>query len=348
MKIIAMRNYLGVLILFILGSCAEKEEIRKYTTVEVETIYTDSLSFRAIQIMDGGNLAFAANKGAFGLVDLRTNKVRMNIQKYDSILPEFRAIAQNDADFFMLSVGNPALLYKTGDSGGMELVYKEEDDEVFYDAMTFWNNQEGIAVGDSMNGCLSIIISRDGGTTWNKLPCSSLPKSEAGEGAFAASNTNIKVLGNKTWIATTSGNVYYSQDKGLTWTVTKSPVESSEPTQGIFSIDFYDENIGFVFGGDYTRPEINSANKAITTDGGRTWKMVANEKLPNFRSCVQFMPNSKGKSIIALGFNGIAYSHDSGENWKQLSDESFYTLRFLNDTIAYAAGKNRIAKLIFH
>ncbi|NNG09985.1 MAG: oxidoreductase, partial [Arenibacter sp.] len=42
-----------------------------------------------------------------------------------------------------------------------------------------------------------------------------------------------------------------------------------------------------------------------------------------------------------------AYSHDSGASWKQLSDESFYTMRFVNDSIAYAAGKNRVAKLVF-
>ena len=342
-----MRNYLVVLILFILGSCSELEKKSTFKAIKIETIYTDSLSFRAIEIMDSGNMAFAANRGAFGLVDLKSNKVRVNTQKYDSILPEFRAVAQNSTDFFMLSIGNPALLYKTGDKGNMELVYKEEDEKVFYDAMTFWNDQEGIAVGDSMDGCLSIIITRDGGNTWKKIPCSSLPKSETGEGAFAASNTNIKVLGNMAWIATTHGNVYYTNDKGFNWEVAKTPITSEKTTQGIFSIDFYDENLGVVFGGDYTDPEINIGNKAITTDGGKTWKLIANGQLPNYRSCVQFVPNSNGKSLIALGFEGIAYSYDTGETWKQLSDESFYTLRFMNDTIAYAAGKDRIAKLIF-
>ena len=293
-------------------------------------------------------MAFAANNGAFGLVDLRSNKVRVNTQKYDSILPEFRAVAQNSTDFFMLSVGNPALLFKTGDKGNMELVYHEEDEKVFYDAMTFWNDQEGIAVGDSMNGCLSIIITRDGGNSWKKLPCSSLPKAESGEGAFAASNTNIKVLGNMAWIATTNGNVYYSNDKGFTWEVKKTPIESAETTQGIYSIDFYDENIGVVMGGDYTKPEINKANKAMTSDGGKTWRLIANNALPDYRSCVQFVPNSKGKALVAVGFNGVAYSNDTGETWKQLSDESFYTLRFMNDTTAYVAGKDRIAKLIFN
>ncbi|MCM4163255.1 MULTISPECIES: VPS10 domain-containing protein [unclassified Arenibacter] len=342
-----MRNYLAILMLSILGACSEMEEGRTFNTVKIENIYTDSLSFRAIQIMDGGNIAFAANKGAFGLLDLGFSKVRVNTQKYDSILPEFRAVAQNSTDFFMLSIGNPALLYKTGGKGNMELVYREGGEGVFYDAMTFWNEQEGIAVGDSLDGCLSIIITRDGGNTWKKIPCSSLPKSETGEGAFVASNTNIKTLGTKAWIATTHGNVYITYDKGFTWEVIKTPITSEKPTQGIFSIDFYDENTGIVFGGDYTDPKNNKGNKAVTMDGGRTWKLIANGKLPNYRSCVQFVPNSMGKSLIAIGFEGVAYSFDSGETWKQLSNESFYTLRFMNDSIAYAAGKDRIAKLIF-
>ena len=32
---------------------------------------------------------------------------------------------------------------------------------------------------------------------------------------------------------------------------------------------------------------------------------------------------------------------------KHLSDEGFYTIRFLNDSIAYAAGKGRISILTF-
>src|SRR5690606_32645238 len=95
--------------------------------------------------------------------------------EYDSLELEFRAVASTSSDFFMLSIENPALLYKTGDSGAMEVVYKEEDENVFYDAMQFWNDQEGIAVGDPTQGCLSVIITRDGGKTWNKLNCGVLP-----------------------------------------------------------------------------------------------------------------------------------------------------------------------------
>src|SRR5690606_16006213 len=182
---------------------------------------------------------------------------------------------------------------------------------------------------------------------WKKVPCSSLPKSSSGEGAFAASNTNVKVMGDEAWIATTKGNIYYSGDKGNTWEIRTTPIANTKSTQGIYSLDFYDENIGFVIGGDYTDPDNNQENKALTTDGGKTWKLVADGHLPDYRSCVQYVPDSDGKSLVALGFNGIAYSNDYGENWKQLSDESFYTLRFLNDSVAYAAGVNRIAQLNF-
>ncbi|MFP3670566.1 hypothetical protein SB717_36380, partial [Priestia sp. SIMBA_032] len=88
----------------------------------------------------------------------RSLQVRSNIQTYDSITPTFRAVGGTTQDFFMLSIESPALLYKTGDKGQMELVYTEEGEGVFYDSLAFWNDSEGIAVGDTVDGCISIII----------------------------------------------------------------------------------------------------------------------------------------------------------------------------------------------
>ena len=316
------------------------------SAVEVEAIYLDSVSIRAIELMPG-SLAFAANKGIFGSIDLNTHAVRTNVQQFDSIFPEFRAVTHTKSDFFMLSVANPALLYKTGDDGGMELVYTERDSLVFYDAMKFWNNQEGIAIGDSMDGCLSVIITRDGGQHWNKLDCENLPAADEGEGAFAASNTNIAIVGDHCWVATTSGRIYYSADKGISWEIYSTPIRNERPTEGIYSIDFYNESLGIAIGGDYTSPENNLRNKALTRDGGRTWELLADGANPGYKSCVQFVPGTEGQGIVAVGFTGISYSIDQGVNWMPLSEESFYTLRFLNDSVAYAAGRNRIAKLTF-
>ncbi|QLG43946.1 WD40/YVTN/BNR-like repeat-containing protein [Costertonia aggregata] len=340
-----MRYFTVIMILSLMVSCSPAIEKKPFASVDIDVLYQDSLSIRAIEIM-GNSLAFAANKGTFGTIDLKTGKVRANIEKYHTSIPEFRAIAHTPTDFFMLSVANPALLYKTGESGTMKLVYMEESDAVFYDAMTFWNDREGIAVGDSMNGCMSIIITRDGGSTWAKLPCSRLPEGIQGEGAFAASNTNIKTIGNNTWIGTTQRTLY-SKDKGKTWKAFDTPIQTEEPTQGIYSIDFYNDKIGVVIGGDYTKPENTIANKAITKDGGKTWRLLANGKAPGYKSCIRFVPNSNAKGIVAVGFTGIVYSSNMGYTWQELSNEPFYTIRFQNDSVAYAAGKNRIAKLTF-
>jgi photosystem II stability/assembly factor-like uncharacterized protein len=341
-----MRYIIFTVFFVLLFSCNSTIRRPGFSEVEIEVIYEDSLSIRAIELMNG-SLGFAANKAVFGSIDLQTSAVRTNIQKYDSILPEFRAIAHTSSDFFMLSVATPALLYKTGNQGRMELVYTEEGENVFYDAMAFWNDKEGLAIGDSRGGCLSIIITRDGGYSWNKLSCNQLPESMDGEGAFAASNTNIVIHGNNAWVGTTKGRVLYTDDKGFSWNVVQTPILRNKPTQGIYSMDFYDNLLGIAIGGDYTDPDNRSANKAITRDGGKNWQLLAENEEPGYKSCIRFVPNSDGKEIVALGFTCISYSNDMGMNWKALSDEGFYTIRFLNDSVAYAAGKNRIAKLIF-
>lgn len=329
----------------------EEPEIKKerliFSEVEIEMLLEDSISIRAIEVMDE-DVVFAGSNGAYGIYNSAPKQMRVATQQYGNVYPEFRAVAGNSKDIFVLSVGNPALLYKTG-SGGLELVYKEEHEKVFYDSMTFWNEKEGIAMGDPVEDCLSIIITRDAGQSWNKLSCDQLPKAAEGEAAFAASNSNIAVQGDKAWILSggAKSRIFFTADKGKSWEVFDTPLIQGESTQGGYSLDFYDEHQGVIIGGDYTAPEGNSANKAITTDGGKTWRLIAEGKNPGYKSSIRYVPGGEGKEIVAVGFSGISYSADEGETWKEISDEGFYTIRFVNDTVAYAAGKNRLAKLIF-
>jgi photosystem II stability/assembly factor-like uncharacterized protein len=341
-----MRYLLFLSVLLLICSCSEPLKPRTFSTVEIQDLFTDSVSIRALEVMQG-SVAFAGTGGVFGTIDLQTDQIRVKQQRYDTIYPEFRAVGHTTSDFFMLSAGNPALLFKTGNRGFMELVYKEEAEGVFYDAMAFWNDDEGLAIGDEMGGCLSVIITRDGGKSWKKTPCSGLPEALTGEGAFAASNTNIGISGDHTWVGTTAGRIWYSSDKGNSWDVFNTPVISGEPTQGIYTLDFASELVGVAMGGDYTLPEGMKGNKAITEDGGRTWELIADGVLPGYTSCVQFVPGSSGEHLVAVSYSGITYSADRGAHWVALSEEPFYTLRFVNDTLAYAAGKYRISKLRF-
>ncbi|HEA30281.1 MAG TPA: oxidoreductase, partial [Leeuwenhoekiella sp.] len=349
-----MRVLVGIVVVFLtIGCTGEKKEkgfkIHDFQGVDMEVLYKDSVSIRTLEILNDGSVAFAGSNGKYGLYDPRTEQWNTNTIVGDTVNPSFRATAHTATDFFMLSIGNPALLYKTGDDARMKLVYAEENKAVFYDAMKFWNSQEGIAMGDPIDDCISVLITRNGGKNWSKIPCEGLPQIKEGEAAFAASNTNIATVGDKTWIITggKSSRVYYSPDKGKSWNVYDTPISQGTSTQGGYSIDFYDEKTGVVIGGDYTHPEANASNKMITEDGGKTWRLLAKNSDPGYKSCVQFVPESGGHELVAVGFTGISYSKDKGEHWKQLSAEGFYTLRFLNDSIAYAAGNGRIVKLNF-
>ncbi len=313
--------------------------------VQIEAVFEDSISIRAIEIVEN-TLRFAGSKGTFGEINMETLEVQTHIQMYDSIAPEFRAIASNETGFFMLSVASPALLYRTDAQGKTDLVYKEEGEGVFYDAMRFFDETHGIAVGDNVNGCFSIIMTSDSGAHWTKITCEELPEEIEGEGAFAASNTNIEVKGNSIWIATTK-RILYSPDLGKTWTTQDYKVSTTGEAAGVYSIDFYDAHRGIAFGGDYTQPDKNTNHISTTQNAGKTWEIVATDSLPSYRSCVQYLPNNNGQKLVAIGFKGIDYSNDGGINWTHLSDESFYTIRFVNENEAYAAGANRIAKLTF-
>jgi photosystem II stability/assembly factor-like uncharacterized protein len=213
--------------------------------------------------------------------------------------------------------------------------------------MHFFDDNNGIAMGDPTDSCLSIITTSNGGNSWYKTPCSSLPKIKKGEAAFAASNTNLKIVKNNVWIVTggLKSRVFYSSDKGKTWKVSNTPIIQGKTTTGIYSIDFYGENNGIIAGGDYTNKFGESVNKAITTDGGKTWTAIAANSFPYYVSCIQYIPNSKGKRIVAVSTNGIFYSGNSGKKWEKLSNEGFYAIKFVNKNTAWLSGNNILAKM---
>jgi len=264
---------------------------------------------------------------------------------------EYRSIATNGDAVFSLSIGDSARLRKfSHDLLDKATVYKEYGEKVFYDCMNFWNEKEGIAIGDPTENCLSIIITRDGGNTWKKINCDKLPKTVEGEAAFAASNSNICIKGNKAWIVSggKKARVFYSPDKGNNWQVFDTPIVQGKAMTGIFTADFYDNKIGVIAGGDYEVPNQNSKNKAITFDGGKTWKLLAENAGFGYASCIQFVPKSKGKQLVSVGLTGLYYSADGGNIWKKLLDDAtLYTIRFFDENTAFAAGKDKIIKIEF-
>ncbi|MFT5250403.1 MAG: hypothetical protein ACI93P_002139 [bacterium] len=349
-KKISMRISLIILSSILLISCS-KNASKNFRSVSIERVFTDSLSIRAIEPMDVNRVWFAANNGKVGLIDYKTPKLATI--KYEDTLLHFRAISSNNNAVFVISIENPGVLYKIGfkenNATSIEDVYTEKGKNVFYDAIKFWDDKEGIAMGDPIGGCLSILVTRDGGNNWTKLSCDMLPEIVKGEAAFAASNSNIAVYKNQVWIVTggKKARVFHSPDRGATWEVFETPIIQGKSMTGIYSVDFLDDKTGIIFGGNWEEQGFNEGNKAITHDGGKTWSLLSNGEGPGYRSSAKFIPGTKGSDIIAVGSPGISYSNDAGDSWIELSKEGFYAIEFVNDTLAFASGRNKISRLIF-
>jgi photosystem II stability/assembly factor-like uncharacterized protein len=327
-----------------------KDQEVVFSSVQIDTLFQDKISIRAI-VLDNNTIWYAADQGRFGFYDLKSNKKFEKVIKKDTLNIEFRSIAKTSSFIYALNVANPALLYQiTKDGKEVRLVYQESNKKVFYDSMQFWNDKEGIAVGDPIEDCLSIIITHDGGNSWSKIPNSKLPKVFEGEAHFAASNTNIVIKGNDTWIVSggKKSRVFYSSDKGNSWKTFETPIVQGKQMTGIFTADFYDQKNGCIAGGNYEEPNQNFENKAVTIDGGKTWQLIAEKQGFGYASCVQYVPNSKGKGLVTVGASGLSYSSNGGATWVQLlQDSSLFTIRFLDKTTAIAAGRNKMIRIRF-
>lgn len=340
------KNILFVLVIIAFISCDEKYQSREIVKISLEKFNIDSSSIRAIEIINDSTIVYGGSRGDLGV--LRGSEIIPISSKImtDTIVPHFRSLAFTKADLFVLSVGNPALLYRYTENK-IELVYKEENLKVFYDSMRFFDELNGIAMGDPIDDCLSVLITRDGGKTWGKIDCEYLPKVEQGEAAFAASNTNITIVGENAWIVTggKKARVFHTSDMGLTWNVYATPIIQGKETTGIYSVAFYNKKQGIICGGDYLDKFGNSINKAITIDGGKTWKVVAENSAPKYVSCVQYVPKTNGQELFAVSTNGIFFSNNAGENWSKVSDEGFYSIRIFDKNTAWLSGHEVIAKM---
>lgn len=268
---------------------------------------------------------------------------------------DFRDVQAFDANrAYLMSAGSGELsrIYKTVDSGkNWQLQHQNKILEGFFDGMAFWDENNGVVVGDPVNGRIFLLLTSDGGKNWQPLPAEKSPAVLNGEYAFAASGTGIVALGkNKIWLATggTAARVFYSHDRGQTWQSSATPIVSGNPSSGIFSLAFRDEKHGVVIGGDYQQHLAAKANVALTDDGGKTWRVPENSASVTFQSCVAFVPDRASRLLVAVGTSGSFCSYDDGQSWNKLSDAAYHTLSFAKSSrVGWAAGGDgRIAKCV--
>lgn len=253
---------------------------------------------------------------------------------------DVQAFSNTEAWIMSAGEGPVSRIYHTTDAGrNWTLQLQMKEPKGFFDGFAFWDAQHAILVGDPVQGnVFDVYTTTDGGSHWNRVPAASLPQNREGEYAFAASGTCVAVAqdGNA-WIGTGGGaaRVFHTTDMGKTWTATDTPVLHGKPSQGIFSVCFWDTKGGIIGGGDYEKADTVLPVSYQTNDGGATWSPM---KASRFLSCVAV----NSVNHVEVGSSHYLFGLLSGD--KTGTTEGFHTASLAPGglTIFAAGGNGRV------
>lgn len=243
-------------------------------------------------------------------------------------------------------------IWRTTDGGKTwSLRYQASDTTMFLDAIAFFDDRHGLALGDPISGWFVILVTRDGGDTWTEPLSASRLAATEGEAAFAASGTSLVLMASRWgWLGTggSAARVFRTVDAGRTWTVAPAAIPARAGSAGVFSVAFADPMHGIVVGGDYERADSSAGTAAFTSDGGATW--IPASRFPRgYRSGVALRRVNQDEMIaVAVGTTGSDVSRDGGLTWSPLDGTPFNAVQFAPSGVAYAVGaRGRVARLEF-
>ena len=312
-----------------------------------------SAEFRGLSAVSPGIAWASGTRGRFvRTTDGGATWMLDSIAGADSL--DLRAIVARGASHAWAISSGPAeqgqaRIFRTQDGAHWARVFESTQQGVFLDALAFWDDRHGIALSDPVGGKLFVLVTDDGGSTWTRTATDAAPAVLPGEAAFAASGTCLTVQGaSNVWIGTGGGaraRVFRSTDRGRTWSVADTPIHAGGASSGIFSVAFSDARHGVVVGGDYAKPKELFDNVAVTSDGGRSWRLSAGPLPRGYMSAVAFVPGTGGRSLVAVGLAGTARSADGGNSWTMVDSVAYNSVAFASREAGWASGpRGRIAK----
>ncbi|MDA0729096.1 MAG: oxidoreductase [Bacteroidetes bacterium] len=315
----------------------------------METRWEMPCSIRSIEVLDDSTVFYAGSNGWMGLTrDAGNRWESFQWTAPDGSNPSFRATGFNGQQWFAASIESPGYIIRHSPSfGQIQVVHTDKRPEVFWDAMAWWNESEGLVFGDPVEGCMTLLTTRDSGVTWHQTPCDLLPTPMPGEAGFAASNGNIATSGDSTWVFTggRSSRCWFSGDRGRSWSIQELPILQGGVMTGVFSAHFVNHLEGKAMGGNWELPEINEGNLIQTQDGGQHWTLLSEGSGPGYRSSLIHHPE-RPQELVSVGFLGMDVSRDGGETWFHASDSSHFVARFSpSGRTLWLAGNKHVARL---
>ncbi len=308
-----------------------------------------NVSLRSVQAVTT-NVIWAGGTGGTCLRTLDGGQTWQKLPVPGAERLDFRGVAAFDAQTaIVMSAGEAerglARMFRTTDSGQhWQLVFQTDEKGAFLDCISFWDDKEGLALGDPINGQGYLLHTTNGGLTWDRIPPQRLPVMLTNEATFAAGNSAMVMHGaSNVWIATGGAEharVFRSSDRSQTWQVADTPMPSG-PTAGIFGLRILDSQRAVGVGGDHQRTRAVSDNVIVTSDGGRTWRKAAPTDPPGLKEAVVAVGSNL---LIAVGPSGTSVSHDFAASWQRSDLLPFHAVCCCEGQCWAVGGRGMIAK----
>lgn len=314
-------------------------------TVQV-LVKDKKVSLRGLSVVTDKIVWVSGTNGTVGKsIDGGKNWDWMTVKHFEKT--DFRDIeAFSEKAAVIMGVSEPAYILKTMDGGiSWEVAMADSTKGMFLDAMTFFNDNSGVVIGDPINNKMFIGWTFNGGSTWRGIPYDNHPAVDSGEACFASSGTNIAALNKRREAVFVTGGLHsrmFIRNEKIELPILQGKESTGANSVAVKKIS-KTKNIIIVVGGDFATKDATEKNCCITSDNGKTFTIPA---VPphGYRSCVEFL---KKNDWISCGLNGVDYSTDNGNNWTLISSEGFHVCKKAKKGNAlFFAGNGKIGRLL--
>ena len=312
----------------------------------------NDVSYRGLAIESATNFVVSGSKNTIG-------KTNDGGKTFKWIIPtvvenrDFRDIEIIGKDQYLaLGIDSPAYILHTKDGGkSWNKVYENNLKGIFLDAMYVDKKSKIIYVlGDPIEAGKPFVLKS---TTSNPNQWENV-KSIMGQGLrlknpkeafFASSGSNIYADENQVLIVSggVASNLYRYMPKGRQLYGLEKTSSETSGINGMAYNAVY--NIGYLVGGDFTKPTDSKYNFYKFKIVNNKLEFIDSWKYPDgYKSGVTIIDQNK---VVVCGYSGVDYSADGGHNWEKITNDSYNTCEVTPDkkSVILVGNKGKIGKI---